>query len=181
MLSGCLTEKDKWICMIEKRQLNFIPDEIDNMSSLKWYNTSNCCTSMLLSLKGLMHMCCVQQNILFFIWHRFTVYFSRYTKPVQMEQVSAYLKNKVCTLAACKTLYNREPLVPEGITAAEMWHKATKCPGLKNLVGVTVEQAFNMQLLNSDPYKHTGTDNLPEMYITCRAPGKLPHVQCSLT
>lgn len=50
-----------------------------------------------------------------------------------------------------------KPLAPEGIAAAEMWHKAPKCSGLNTLVGVTAEQAFNMQLLNSDLYKHTDT------------------------
>lgn len=56
----------------------------------------------------------------------------------------------------------------------------TKLPSVRaSRVGVAVEWAFNTQLLNSDPYKHAGTDNLPDvcMYTGCRAPGRLPHVQ----
>lgn len=44
-------------------------------------------------------------------------------------------------------------------------------------MGVTAGRAFNTQLLNSDPYKHTGTGNLLEMYISRWAPGRRPHVQ----
>lgn len=45
-----------------------------------------------------------------------------------------------------------------------MWHKATKCPGLKTPVGVSAEQALNMQLLNSEPYKHTYTETAGQTF-----------------
>lgn len=41
-----------------------------------------------------------------------------------------------------------------------------------------LEQAFNMQLLNSEPYKHKGTDNMAQIN-NCSASGTLPHVQFS--
>lgn len=145
----------------EKWQLDSIPDEINTKSSLKWHNTK--CTSMSPSL-GLHQIYSI-------------LAFSRHTKSDQMEQFYAYRRNQMFPSPTSDTSCNREPHDPDGDAAAEMWHKATKCPSLKDVVGVTVERAFNAQLLNSDPYKHTGTDNLPEMYISCRAPGGLPRVQ----
>lgn len=163
-------------------RLNYIPNENDNMSVLKWHNRSRCLHSMgmLPSLKVQMYMWCVQQKMLSFILHRFTVNFLISDRLNQCrEYVSAY--SEFAPWLDVGHCIIGKPLVPEGIAAAEMWHKATKCPGLKTLVGVAAEQAFNMRLLNSDPYKHTDTNNWPEMYITCRAPGKLPRVQCSWT
>lgn len=98
--------------------LSCIPNENDNMSVLKWYNRSRCLCStwMLPSLKVLMVMWRVQQIILSFILHRLTVY-SIIPDTLNQPRESMFLhilRIKVCTLAACETLHNRETTCPWG-------------------------------------------------------------------
>lgn len=62
-------------------------------------------------------------------------------------------------------------------TAAKIWHKhPLSVQDLK--IWWDSEEAFNMQLLHSEPYKHKGTD-MSEININRRASGTLKHVQFS--
>lgn len=93
---------------------------------------------------------------------------------------STIIRHKTIMWALC--LHGTHCLIKKKLfvsldTAARIWHKHR--PSVQDLrMWWDSEQAFNMELLHSEPYKHKGTD-MSEININRRASGTLKHVQFS--